>query len=276
MNGIDISGWQPDINIPEVDADFVIIKATEGNSFVNSSFVKQVEATLKSGKLCGVYHYINGAGAAAEMRHFYNTIKPYLGRVIVCEDWEPGGNAKWGDTAYLKACIDEIKKLTGLDIVVYSSKSYFPWDICKQTNSLAWVAQYANNNPTNYQEHPWLEGSYECFIRQYTSTGRIKGYGGNLDLDKCYGTREQWNQLAGSKIPTIEGGNTDMWCIFQPNEEAYLVFCDGSACHPLHHPDQVTAISTVYKQVTGKDIPIFKLGTKDAPWATRFMDSFEG
>ena len=38
MNGIDISSWQEGINLSAVPADFVIIKATEGTRFVESTF----------------------------------------------------------------------------------------------------------------------------------------------------------------------------------------------------------------------------------------------
>lgn len=50
-----------------------------------------------------------------------------------------------------------------------------------------WIAQYASNNPTAYQDAPWNEGAYACVIRQYSPAGRLPGYGGDLDLNKFYG-----------------------------------------------------------------------------------------
>lgn len=201
MNGIDISGWQPDINIAAVPADFVIIKATEGTSFVSDSFTKQINAAEKAGRLLGVYHYINGAGVDGEMQHFYNTIKPWIGKAIICLDWEDVGNRRWGDTAYLKQCIEKIKALTNKTIVLYSSQAYFPWKVSNETGCKVWMAQYANMNPTGYQNNPWNEGAYTCLIRQYSSRGKLSGYSGYLDLNKAYCTRDEWNKLAG-------GGNT--------------------------------------------------------------------
>lgn len=65
-----------------------------------------------------------------------------------------------------------------------------------------------------------------------------------------------------------------MECIFRPNMENYLVYYDGRGFHPLHHPDEVTAINTVYQLCNdGASIPTFELGTPEAPWATRFMDA---
>ena len=52
-------------------------------------------------------------------------------------------------------------------------------------------------NATGYQDKPWNEGAYSCAIRQYSSCGRLNGWGGNLDLDKFYGDKDAWNKYAG-------------------------------------------------------------------------------
>ncbi len=75
----------------------------------------------------------------------------------------------------------------------------------------------------------------------------------------------------GAQAPGKE--EDGMECIFQPNGEGYLVFYDGHECHPLTHPDEVTAIQMVHKAAKGRDIPMFALGSKEAPWAARFMEA---
>ena len=199
MDGIDISNWQAGINVARIPGDFVIVKATEGTGFTSSTFQSQISAAHNAGKLVGAYHYIKGKGAAGEMRHIYNVIKDWVGKALICIDWESGGNSAWGDISYLRRCIEEIKALTGKVIIVYASKSVFPWDAVKATGSRAWVAQYADNSITGYQSHPWNEGAFDCLIRQYSSHGRLDGYNGNLDLNKAYCTREEWMKLAGAK-----------------------------------------------------------------------------
>lgn len=67
-----------------------------------------------------------------------------------------------------------------------------------------------------------------------------------------------------------------MECIFRPNGEGRLVYYDGVKCHSLEHPDEVTAIQMVYRSCNdGADIPIFELGSPQAPWATRFIAATE-
>lgn len=86
--------------------------------------------------------------------------------------------------------------------------------------------------------------------------------------------------MNGAVVPspttTSKNRRRKMECIFQPNGENYLVFYNGNKCCKLTHPDQVTAINMVYKNCTGNDIPTFALGSKNAPWATRFMDAVKG
>lgn len=196
MRGIDISNWQNGINLATVPSDFVIIKATQGTSYVSPDFKRQIEQALSLGKYVGVYHYVGGQGAAAEAKHFYSNIKLYIGKVIICTDWEKEQNSQWGNLSYLDSFMKEINKLTGVPTLLYASQSGFPWSTASSNNGGTWVAQYANFNNTGYQDTPWNEGAYSCTIRQYTSAGRLSGWGGNLDLNKSYIDGSTWMKYA--------------------------------------------------------------------------------
>lgn len=196
MQGIDISNWQKGIDLGVVPSDFVICKATEGTSYVSPDFTRQMNQAKSCGKLIGAYHYLNGSGAEAEADHFLNIVAPYIGEAILVPDWEPGGNSAFGNDDYLRRFCQRIVNKTGVRPLIYSSKSYFPFVIANEMNLGNWIAQYADNNITGYQDNPWNEGSYSCVIRQYSSHGRLPGYTGNLDLDKAYIDRNQWMQYA--------------------------------------------------------------------------------
>lgn len=64
-----------------------------------------------------------------------------------------------------------------------------------------------------------------------------------------------------------------MQFIYQPNGENRLVYYDGTRNHLLTHPDEVTVIQDCFKKCTGKDLPMFQLGSPEAPWATRFLQA---
>ena len=196
MNGIDISNWQKGIDLAAVPCDFVIAKATQGTGYTSPDCVRQVEQAMSLGKKVGVYHYIGGQGAVSEMDFFIDSIKNWVGKVMIVLDWEQGENRAWGNLGYLEQCIARVKERTGIPPVVYASASVFPWDLCRKHNCGTWVAQYANNNATGYQNTPWNEGKYGCMMRQYSSHGRLPGYGGNLDLNKFYGDAAAWDRYA--------------------------------------------------------------------------------
>ena len=75
-----------------------------------------------------------------------------------------------------------------------------------------WVAQYPNYEETGFLSEPWTDGWdfgawNSPLIFQYTGTGRIPGYGGHLDLDLFYGTKDDWRRLcavAGASVGTGE------------------------------------------------------------------------
>lgn len=201
LNGVDISGWQKGIDLSAVPCDFFIAKATEGTKFVSSDCARQVEQGISLGKLFGTYHYINGGNAVAEADYYINNTLNWVGRGMLCLDWESGGNSAWGNEAYLEKMIERVIERTGIPPMIYVQASrYAPVaTVAKRHNCGLWIAQYPNYTPTGYQDKPWNEGAYSCAIRQYTSSGRLPGYNGNLDLDKFYGDRDTWMQYANPK-----------------------------------------------------------------------------
>lgn len=198
MQGIDISGWQEDLDLAQVPCDFVIIKATQGVGYVSDACDPHVQQAIALGKPFGFYHYVNGSGATAEADFFVDNCANYFGKGLPCIDWESMQNAAWGNTDYLRELVQRVIDRTGVKPLIYASASAFPWDVAKALDCGAWVAQYANNDTTGYQDSPWNEGAYSCAIRQYSSHGRLDGYSGNLDLDKAYMDADGWARYVGA------------------------------------------------------------------------------
>jgi GH25 family lysozyme M1 (1,4-beta-N-acetylmuramidase)/LysM repeat protein len=206
LQGIDISNWQRGINLAAVKPGFVIAKATQGNWFISNDCARQVEQALSLGIPTGIYHYVDGkGGAAGEMRYFVDNCRNWVGRVVFALDWESQGNSQWNNEAYLDSCVAELIKITGIPPLLYGSKSVLLTlqNVANKYGCGLWVAQYPDNDPTGYKATPWNEGAYECAVRQYTSTGRLAGYAGNLDLDKFYGDSAAWQRYANPKGTTV-------------------------------------------------------------------------
>ncbi len=198
MNGIDISNWQNGINLDAVPYDFIIAKATQGKTYVSPDCARQVEQARARGNLFGVYHYIDGSGAIGEADFFIDNIKNWIGKGILCLDWESQQNAAWGNEDYLRQVAQRVIDRTGIPPIIYVQQSRMAKvkPVADALNCALWIAQYANMNATGYQDAPWNEGTYSCAIRQYSSCGRLSGYSGNLDLNKAYMDAAAWKKYA--------------------------------------------------------------------------------
>ena len=218
LNGIDVASYQAGLNPVIVPCDFVIVKATQGTSYINPDFRRMAEAVLKAGKLLGIYHYAAGGNQIAEADHFLNVIRPYIGKATLWVDWEGEQNPAFGkcDTAWCKVFLPYIKKKTGVTCGIYMSKS-----VCRAhdwsglANYPLWCAQYANNSRTGYQDKPWTDekgfGAWKrATIYQYSSHGRLSGWNEDIDLDIAWLSRDQWKALAtGEQVPVPFPDKTD-------------------------------------------------------------------
>lgn len=213
MDGIDIARYQKSINLSKVPCDFVIIKATQGISYVSKTFRAQIEDAIKNNKHIGVYHYAGGGGYNNEAEHFLKTVAPYIGRVILVLDWEGDQNPNFKNHAYAVEWLKYVYRKTGIRPFIYMSKSvcraYKGWD----ASFPLWVAQYKNEALTGYQDSPWTDNKgygpwVKPLIFQYTSHGRLPGYNANLDLDKAY--MADWEMyckpMGESGYPTLKRG----------------------------------------------------------------------
>lgn len=211
LNGIDIASHQAGIDVANVSADFVFIKATQGTWYKNQlpskgyDYAAWGDKTLASGRLLGFYHYAEGGDPIKEAEYFYNAVKAYKGRAAVALDWEGQDNKLFDtgfDVQWCKRFLDRIAELMEAKPLIYMSKSttrMYDWSSVATSYPL-WVAQYASNNTTGYQSNPWTD-SYSFgawtkpLIFQYSATGRVNGYKGDLDLDLFYGSRNSWVAL---------------------------------------------------------------------------------
>lgn len=195
MNGIDVSRWQP-ANITElVDYDFVIIKATEGTSYVSPYCDQQYQKAKARGKLLGVYHFASGLDAKAEAEFFVNNVQGYIGEAVLVLDWE--AHAVNRGREWVRTFVKRVKELTNVPPMIYGSASPMAAHdipgIAREENCGLWVAAYPNSQPTGYRDEPQLLGSV---IRQYASTGRLPGYAGDLDLNRSTLNPDQWRAYA--------------------------------------------------------------------------------
>ena len=217
LNGVDIASYQSGINPARLSTtDFVIVKFTQGTSYLNPYADRQYSEAKAAGKLLGAYHYGAGRSATAEAQYFVNCLGSRVGECILALDWEGKQNSAFGtgkDVTWCKTFLDEVFRLTGVRPLIYMSKSVcrrYNWSPVAQNYPL-WCAQYGSNAKTDYQSSPWTDnngfGAWDKdTIRQYSSHGRITGYNDEIDIDLAYMSADQWRAMAGGKVqPATQG-----------------------------------------------------------------------
>lgn len=220
LNGVDIASYQSGINPARLSTtDFVIVKFTQGVSYLNPHADRQYSTSKSAGKLLGAYHYAEGKDAKAEAQYFVRSLGSRVGECILALDWEGNQNSRFGsgqDVAWCKTFLDEVYRLTGVRALIYMSKSVcrrYNWSPVAQSYPL-WCAQYKSNSTTGYQYSPWTDdkgfGAWDKdTIRQYSSRGRITGYDDNIDIDLAYMSADQWRAMAGGRVQTAPQGQRE-------------------------------------------------------------------
>lgn len=185
-NGIDVSEWQGDIDfkkVKEAGIEIVYIRAGQGFSYKDAKFERNYEEAKRNGLKVGVYHYMTARSvedAKLQAKFFVSLIS---GKQIDCRlamDFESFGNLNRNQINEIAvAYMEEVKRLSGKEVVVYSNtydaKYVFNNKVAEEP---LWVAQYGVNEPQD-------NGNWRNWIGyQYSSSGRISGISGNVDLDK--------------------------------------------------------------------------------------------
>lgn len=215
LNGIDISNWQGGLDIGAVPCDFVICKATEGTGFVDpycNGFVEQAKA---HGKLWGFYHFAKRNNAVAEADYFVDNCRNYFGEGIPVLDYE--ADAVANGVGWVETWMNRVHERTGVWPLFYSYQNHVANTdySCIKDKCGLWVARYANYDPTDYgypSDIGFSLGSWPtATIWQYSSTGRLPGWGGNLDVNHAYLDGDAWRRIAQGESAPQRIHNLQLW-----------------------------------------------------------------
>lgn len=192
MYGVDISHHQGlniiDKLLKEKDVpEFVIIKATEGRTYVDPQFHNNAKEAMNNGLLIGAYHYArpeNGNTPEQEALNFVKQVEPYIGICVLALDWEGDAITK-SNQAWALAWLDAVFQMTGIRPLFYVSESHIKnggfANIAARNYGL-WVAKWSKT--------------------QYPSTGKWSIWamwqteGDPLDKDIFNGKRQQFLKYA--------------------------------------------------------------------------------
>lgn len=154
--GIDVSGWQGNIDFAQVKNDgieIVYMKASEGSSFVDPYFNQNYTNAKKNGLKVGFYHYLTARSveeAVEEARFFVATISGKTPDCKLAMDFESFGNLSISEINQIGITfVKTVKNLSKKEVTIYSdtsnASSVFEGEL---TNYTLWVAQYEVEKPT--------------------------------------------------------------------------------------------------------------------------------
>ncbi len=204
LRGFDASSNNLGVPDATISADFIVEKATEGTGYVNPDCNPSYQEAKAAGKLVGVYHYGHPENdPIAEAEFFVNNIKGYIGEAVLALDYETNTNVAWA-----KQWLDHVTNLTGVRPLIYMSLATangVDWSPIWNDYAL-WVARYWDMAPdynydmSNAGPLPDVNWPQAYAMWQWTSTGRLDGYGGNLDLSVFYGDATAWRAFARPRV----------------------------------------------------------------------------
>ncbi|MDR7001873.1 glycoside hydrolase family 25 protein [Neobacillus niacini] len=202
LKGLDVSHYQSLTqtnfnNLKSEGYSFVIIKASEGTTYIDPQFYTYYKYARNAGLSVHAYHMIGNSTTTAaqhmaEAEHFYDVLSQtkektgYTFTGYAFEDVENtssnGMTTTWWEN-YAPSCVgyflNEMLGLGQTKVGIYASYWYWTTYLDNNTgtwpsNTKIWLAHYNTTLGTNAN------------IWQYTSTGTIDGISGYVDLDISY------------------------------------------------------------------------------------------
>lgn len=213
--GLDVSYWQSEVDWADVRASgqrFVFLKATEGLSYTDPTFVPNWQNARSAGLLRGAYGFYHpDQDARQQARRFIATIKslrdegelPYS---IDLEATDGAPNRKIVEGT--KAWLDEVEQAFGRRLMIYAGVSFLETNFIDHGSPPAWAMDYPlwlGWFPEQYIPgmSPLMPSGWSNWtFWQYSGKGMVNGISTDVDLDLFNGTIEQLQAFAGPQNPS--------------------------------------------------------------------------
>ena len=188
--GIDI--YHNDKDWTKMRLDFIFIKATEGDSHVDSKFSEWRATARGKGLPCGAYHFLRGGDIKPQIDRFLQTIG-YLqtGELPCVLDWEARDAKSVSDAA---TWLQAVEAKTGITPIIYSSHSFLieknlPDSFAKYP---LWIARPGSDTPFYNGKLPRPWNTWAFWQKAFGENGSASGFDENVyngsieDMKKFY------------------------------------------------------------------------------------------
>lgn len=162
VSGIDISGYQS-TTYSTGGLGFVIIKVTEGASYVNPEYEAQLAHARANGMVVGHYHFVRPGSMSSQVNYFLSHANLAAGDLLVL-DWEDTGVSGADKDAWLSYAT---AKQPTHRVLLYCNRDF--WlnrDTTSNCGDGLWIADPNSAAGHPNVQHPWI-------MHQYSEVGGL-------------------------------------------------------------------------------------------------------
>lgn len=187
IHGIDVSNRQGRISWEKVPAlDFVYIKATEGATFQDPDYKRNVDGAKKVGLPVGSYHYFRTTSSAHDQfANFKKQVEKEKQDLIPMVDIEECKN--WTKKQFqdsLRVFLKLTEQYFGKKPMIYSVQNFYRgYGAPKFNRYPLMLGRYQSQEPPSFQ------GRGHYTIWQFDEHGKVPGIPKDVDLDRFHPKR---------------------------------------------------------------------------------------
>jgi lysozyme len=192
VEGIDISHHQGKIDWEKVEEkyQFVFVKATEGDTFIDKRFYENANEIKNKQKILGAYHFFHfNYGGLEQAYNFINTVGTIIDLPPVV-DFEFTGNPKKFDKQKiyreLKICIDVLEEYYGHEVIIYVTRDAYKHFIENNFDNPIWYRSIIL---------PINDSIKNVLFWQYHNSAIIDGINTEVDLNVFKGDITELKKL---------------------------------------------------------------------------------
>ena len=187
LKGIDVSNWKGNINFQSVKNDgveVVYIKATEGDYYKDKYAKQNYNGAKEHGLKVGFYHFFRANKNAKEQANYFINYLNEIGATnydckLALDIETTEGIGVRDLTSMCIEFLEEVKRLTGKEVIVYTYTSFANNYIDSRLgNYQVWIAHYGVSTPG--ANNIWT--SWVGF--QYSENGTVAGVNGGCDMNE--------------------------------------------------------------------------------------------
>lgn len=235
IRGVDVSTWQHPGNhaidwekVKAAGITFVLVKATQGDNYLNPWLKRDVDDANFAGLLVGAYHFYEvGPAPDVQAEHFVGSLIGLTLDIGVWLDWEPAKMSQYMASGMVNPFVAKVEE-TRRPVGIYTSPDWKETLQAENVNiSRWWAADWGVTTPP--------EG---CFIWQ-TGQETVDGIVGEVDANRLEQVRGVNLQTSPAAKPAVAA---------PPIEETRIAnLIDGEKALQAENTDlqeQITSVET--------------------------------